>query len=260
VSPARAETRQRRWAWSAIALAVATVPSAYLIGATRRPMVEKLTPLPSALPAAVGGWRQVTSDLAPVDPTDRGEGLGLNDVYDAVENRAYANAAGDQIMVTLAYRRIQRPESKIHRPELCYYAQGYAISGNRPVMISGPNGTIAARTFEAQGQARGETVVYWIRIGDETPSSAWATRLLLFRAGLRGLAPDGILVRASMIGDRLSARGQSRHVQVLRAFLTQLTGAASPAGRRLLVGAPRASGTCGPGMSCNAGRSTYAQL
>ena len=47
--------------------------------------------------------------------------------YDDVLMRSYTNAHGEVVMLALAYGRHQRQEIKIHRPELCYTSQGYAV-------------------------------------------------------------------------------------------------------------------------------------
>ena len=84
-----------------------------------------------------------------------------------------------------------------------------------------------------QNRQRVEAVSYWIRIGDIFPRSASQSRWYIFRQGMSGNVPDGILVRASSV--QSGADGTIRAYQIQQQFLGDLVNALSPESKRLLV-------------------------
>ena len=49
-------------------------------------------------------------------------------VYSQLLTRTYANQAGDEIMLLIAYNGAQDGVVQIHRPEVCYPASGFRLS------------------------------------------------------------------------------------------------------------------------------------
>ena len=191
------------------------------------------------LPAAIGDWTEIPTAQDVVDPSDSGAQDSANQIYDKVEYHTYRRADGTQVVLTLAYRRVQEQESKIHRPELCYFAQGFVISHPQPVSILTGGDRLPAVTFHARSPQRSETVVYWIRIGDIISTSAWSTRSYLVRLGLRRHVPDGLLVRASIESPPgADAAAAQADVATATQFLGRLADAAMGNNRAFLVGAP----------------------
>ena len=142
------------------------------------------------------------------------------------------------MVLALAYGAHQRQEVKIHRPELCYTAQGFEVMRRSPIDVPLSGGLVppaqGARML-VRGADRVETVSYWIRIGNLYSRSPWKTRSHIFTEGLRGRVVDGMLVRVSqMLPDLASATPQRFALQ--EQFLGELVAAMPPAARRLLVG------------------------
>ena len=55
----------------------------------------------------------------------------LAKIYTQTLARTYVNAAGERILLSVAYGDDQRGEAtQAHRPEMCYTAQGLAITSN----------------------------------------------------------------------------------------------------------------------------------
>jgi EpsI family protein len=103
-------------------------------------------------------------------------------------------------MLALAYGREQRQEVKIHRPELCYVSQGFAVKGKSTEMVEiGQGAPVPVHRLLTGNEARLEPVTYWIRIGDRLVDNAWESRAAIFMDGLQGKIPDGILVRVSTV-------------------------------------------------------------
>jgi EpsI family protein len=135
----------------------------------------------------------------------------------------------------LAWGSKQRQELKVHRPELCYAAQGLQIIEQKNAQLAlSPDSKLIATHMLTRGASRVEPVTYWIRIGDRISLSAWRSRMEILKEGVRGRIPDGILVRVSQaLPSTASPEGS---YQVQENFLQELYAVADPAGRRLLTG------------------------
>jgi EpsI family protein len=157
--------------------------------------------------------------------------------YDDVLMRTYRRADGARVMVAIAYGRRQTQEIKIHRPELCYYAQGFEVRalGSRAVQLDDAR-SVESLALLTHNRARTEVVTYWIRVGGELASNPWAMRWTIFREGLGGRVPDGVLVRASSLAQ--SADEAERELALQHEFLADLYREVPPATRRFLAGAP----------------------
>lgn len=165
-----------------------------------QPDLEKITP------SNFGDWREVKSNLIQVGLTTNTDEKtkDMDNPYDQVLMRTYVNSKGQRVMLALAWGQKQQQEVKIHRPELCYSAQGFVVDsikrhdfnltslGNKPV--------VGKQMLARHGQII-EAVNYWIRIGDYYSESAFFTRLNILKAGLSGEVYDGILVRVSSYAD-----------------------------------------------------------
>lgn len=162
--------------------------------------------LEAAVPARLPDWRMVASPLQPANlvvaegPAVRN---ALAALYDEILTRTYVGADGQQVMLAIAYARQQRQDVKIHRPEVCYAAQGYDVQPpavvGLPVLDGGR--TIPGMEFAGRDRDRYEAVSYWIRIGEAYPPNGWRMREHILREGLAGRIPDGVLVRVSSIVD-----------------------------------------------------------
>jgi EpsI family protein len=196
-------------------------------------------PLASMVPASFAGWREIPLAAGAVDPRAQLPGEADREApYDDVLMRSYQNRHGDTVMLALAYGSHQRQEVKIHRPELCYTAQGYEVL--RHARMDLPLASAAAQPARGarmlvRGSDRMEAVSYWIRIGDLYSRSAWQTRSHIFTEGLHGRVVDGILVRVSqVVPDATSATAQRFALQ--EEFLAQLVHALPADARGMLIG------------------------
>jgi EpsI family protein len=223
---------------AAAALSVALAPA-------KRDVAHAAFDLDALVPAQIGAWRQVRAAVTPVDLTprrDEADRRTTDDPYDQTVMRTYARADGATVMLALAYGARQRQEVKIHRPELCYVAQGFAVAYRdaAPMRFADGRAVIATRLV-ARSDRRIEPVTYWIRIGDEIARGALDARLAILREGLKGRIPDGILVRVSSAhapGDAGAERAYENH----RDFLGALLGALEPGARTILLADPGAVG------------------
>jgi EpsI family protein len=219
---------------SAATLAVVLVP-------TKFDVAGAAVDLDSLVPAELGAWREVRAAVPQVDLTPRREGEArertTDEPYDQTVMRTYARADGARVMLALAYGTRQRQEVKIHRPELCYVAQGFAVVDKRsaPVVLKDGSAVNATRLV-ARTDRRVEPVTYWIRIGDEIAMSALQSRLAILVEGFRGRIPDGILVRVST-AESPGASEVDRAYAWHEEFLRELVAAVGERGKLVPTGA-----------------------
>jgi EpsI family protein len=195
--------------------------------------------LAESIPTQFGDWKEVAFGAEQVDP-----GKGAADEpntdrpYDDVLMRAYGNSRGDVVLLALAYGRNQRQEVKIHRPDVCYTAQGFQLVRRSPIALP-VNGTHGAQVngmrMLVKAPGRVEAVSYWIRIGDVFTGNAWSIRYHILKQGMAGHAVDGVLVRASQIVQGKEETSADRFL-IQEAFLSELVHALPPSARRLLLG------------------------
>jgi EpsI family protein len=210
-----------------------------------QPQAQPLTDhqsLAQSIPAQFGDWKEVSGVADQIDP---GKGTAdepnMDRPYDDVLMRTYQNSRGDVVLLALAYGRNQRQEVKIHRPDVCYTAQGFQLvkRSSMALPMSGTEGApIQGMRMLVKAPGRVEAVSYWIRIGDLYSRSAWQTRTHIFTEGLHGRVVDGILVRVSqVVPDAASATTQRFALQ--EDFLAQLVHALPADARGLLIGGAR---------------------
>ena len=187
------------------------------------------------IPMRVGDWiGNANADLV-MPPEDERKAANL---YDEQVMRSYVNNADEnEIMFVLAYDRTQSGMLMIHRPESCYPGSGFTITADDPVAIPLASGIVAnGRFLSTQREDRIEQVLYWTRLGNEFPNSWDEERRFLALQNLRGLAPDGALVRLSLIDHDAAVAKQE-----LMQFAAKLFTAAGRSGRAVLGGPATAS-------------------
>lgn len=193
--------------------------------------------LARSIPTQFGDWKEVSYAGDQIDP---GKGTAdepnMDRPYDDVLMRAYGNSRGEVVLLAVAYGRNQRQEVKIHRPDVCYTAQGFQlVERSRVSMPFSSSPDIQGMRMLVKAPGRTEAVSYWIRIGNVFTENAWAIRYHIFKQGLAGRAVDGVLVRASRIEQGGTTVSGSRY-RVQEEFLGDLVRALPPQARHLLLG------------------------
>ena len=206
------------------------------------PSTADVPRLAQIVPTSFQDWKEIRTDTAPVDPRfDPGATRDTSNPYDDVLMRTYANSRGDVVLLALAYGRNQHQELKIHRPELCYVAQGFSVlsRGNVTFPTAASDLPVHGERMLVQAAGRLEAVSYWIRIGGLYSRSAWATRYYIFAQGLKRRELDGILVRVSQILDT-PASVSDRRFRLQEQFVADLVRAMPADARHLLIVGSRA--------------------
>lgn len=221
-------------------LTVAALLLSAIFAVALAPKLHAETPAPalaSVVPTQFAGWTYLPSSTIQVDQTLTPGQTNLDQPYDDILSRTYGSRDGTRIMLTLAYGARQRQEVKIHRPELCYPAQGLKVlelkSASFPTKLQPAGFITGKRMIAASGPGAVELVSYWIRIGTTYSDSAWLTRLTILKEGLAGKMTDGILVRASQ---RVPAGGDyDAAFRKQEQFLADLVVATPATGRNLIA-------------------------
>jgi EpsI family protein len=190
---------------AAIAIAGAALLAQVL---TPRELMARTSVAPalnSMIPAQFGRWRLVP-DIKPVTPSDP-EGYVQPDpdstrIYSQEVSRGYTDDHGNIVMLLVAYGPVQNYRLKAHRPEMCYTAAGFRISEKTGALVSYRDGALPIKTTRlvAERESRIEPITYWMKVGNDVTSGVVDRQLVRLKYGLRGLIPDGALIRISTIG------------------------------------------------------------
>lgn len=145
----------------------------------------------------------------------------LDRIYNQVLNRTYVNRHGERIMLSVAYGGDQSDGTSAHKPEVCYPAQGFEVLSNRRNYLELNDHRIGVRRIVSQLGSRIEPITYWIVIGDRVVTSGTEQKLAQIRFGMRGLIPDGILIRVSSI-DKNSEHAFEIQDEFIRSMVAEM--------------------------------------
>lgn len=206
----------------AIVLLAGMVGAAALarVGVPTRKIADQWeTDLESMFPARFGSW-QVDRSVPVILPAPDVQAK-LDAIYNHVLARTYVDTtSGNRVMLSVAYGGDQSDAMSAHLPEVCYPAQGFEIVVKRADMLELAGRRIPVQRIHTQLGARHEPVTYWLTLGETVAAGRTERKLAQMRYGLRGMIPDGMLVRVSSID-----RDVARAFVVQDAFLRALVAA-----------------------------------
>lgn len=185
--------------------------------------------LEAMIPQEFGDW-QMDRSVLPLMANPELD-TELNKIYNQILSRTYINSHGERIMLSIAYGGDQRDSMQVHKPEVCYPAQGFQILQQVDGKLDTGFGEIPARRLVASQGARIEPITYWIRIGELVAISSTQWKLEQMKYGLSGRIPDGLLFRISSIQSD-TAVGYKTQQDFIRVLMEAL----SPRERQLLIG------------------------
>lgn len=212
-----------RWRALLVALLMLASAAAAVVGRPTMHMADQvgMPNLETMFPKSFGTWRLDTS-MPVILPSPDVQAL-LDKIYNQVLSRTYINAEGQRIMLSVAYGGDQSDGTSAHRPEVCYPAQGFAITVNRSATLNVSGQAVPARLLVSKLGARVEPITYWVVVGDRVVTSGLGQKLTQMRYGLRGIIADGMLVRVSSIdGD------ESRAHQIQARFVGDMAREVAP--------------------------------
>ncbi len=179
--------------------------------------------LESLMPEKFGPWRRIDLSEA-VLPAERELQPG-----EAVAYRAYQDDLGRVVTLVAAYGPPLGDSVRLHRPETCYVAQGFAIRSRAESEFEARGRSVALVDLDAESPSRREGVTYWLREGSAFTTKAggngWRR---LSRGGSNPL--DGALLRVSTIN------AEEPQFAFHREFLVAFVDALGPEGQRTLLG------------------------
>jgi EpsI family protein len=215
---------------AASGMAVALKPTKKI--ADQGPKIE----LEALIPKSFGEWRQeLANSVQVVDPQQQAT---INRIYNQTLSRTYVSTQGYRIMLSLAYGGDQSDAMQVHKPEVCYPAQGFTLHEKRAdtLQIQGGGSLPINRVSTSLGN-RNEPVTYWTTVGDKViKGSGIQKKLVEMSYGLSGNIPDGMLIRVSSI-DADNARAYEMHDR----FSNQMLEALAPEARVRLAGKPESN-------------------
>jgi EpsI family protein len=185
--------------------------------------------LEAMIPKEFGGWHLIDQGTSVV--ADPGTQALINKIYNQTLSRAYANSAGYRIMLSISYGGDQSDDLQVHRPEVCYAAQGFEIISEEVGQLATPWGQLPIKRVITTQGARKEPVTYWIVVGGKATPAGIRNKLARLTFGLRGTIPDGMLVRISSIDPDVQ-QGYLAHA----AFANDMLAALNPSDRSSVAG------------------------
>lgn len=196
-------------------------------------LMSELRPHPKLedlIPTEFAGWRlDPNTTTLVVDATLQ---RTLTEIYSETLSRTYVNAQGDRIMLSIAYGANQSRDLQLHRPEVCYSAQGFQVKGISSKPLTLPNSdVIQSKTLVAKNGPRIEPITYWMRVGDKVVTTGIDQMLTRYNYGLRGYIPDGLLVRVSNIDS-----DEAKSLDLHKKFITQLYESIKPENKTFIFG------------------------
>jgi len=214
-------------------LAATLAASAAAVAMVPRASMDEMTdaqPLDALFPTAFGPWH-VDPSVIPIEPPAEVRKT-VAETYDQTLSRTYVNPRGYRIMLSVAYGGRRNQGMDLHRPEICYPAQGFAVRREtRETAFEFERQPLQVKRLVAGTGNRNEPITYWLVIGRSVASFGYGHRLALLKYGLTGHVPDGLLVRVSSIDD-----DEPQAFEQQDAFLRDMLAALSPDFRRRILG------------------------
>jgi EpsI family protein len=157
----------------------------------------------------------------------------LNVLYNQILARTYLNAEGQRVMLSVAYGGDQSDGLQMHLPEVCYPAQGFQVSNLEWTHVRLTESLAPIKRMRAELGRRIEQVSYWTTLGDRIVQGSGAKKLAQISFAIRGVIPDGFLVRISTLDPRMTEARRQHD-----SFASQLILRMTEANRSRVAGTP----------------------
>lgn len=171
------------------------------------------------IPTRFAGW-QVDVGQPVIMPSPDVQAR-LDKIYNQVLARTYVDKDGRRVMLSIAYGGDQSDGTSVHRPEVCYPTQGFAVLSNdeRTLQVVGRN--LRVRDLSTSMGERWEPVSYFLVVGGTVVTTGLEQKMVQISYGLKGLVADGMLVRVSTI-DKVTDRALTLNHDFLRELSASL--------------------------------------
>jgi len=185
--------------------------------------------LEAIIPKQFGEWK-LDETIIPLMVSPDVKAL-LDKIYNQTLTRTYINSKGEQIMLSIAYGGDQSYSMQVHRPEMCYPAQGFEVGRMSKGVIDASGVKLPVMKLVATQDQRIEPITYWVMIGDFAVRGNWEQHIARVKYGLTGEIPYGILIRVSTI-----SANESQSYRTEEQFVRDMLGAVPTKYRAVLTG------------------------
>jgi len=193
--------------------------------------VEQIPDFETIIPQELTDWTAVEQSVnLIVDPTLQ---AAVDKIYNTTLNRNYINEVGESVMLSIAYGIDQSDSMQVHKPEICYPAQGFVLKNQKYDSFSYAERNIPIKQLDTQRNNRREFVTYWILVGNTIAKSNFNAKLIKLNYGFDGLIPDGLLFRVSSIG---KGKDADKHYLLQKQFLRDLLSSLNPQDLNTVIG------------------------
>ena len=183
------------------------------------------------VPTSFAGWREEEGDkLVLPDPSAN---TLADKIYNRVLARTYRGSSGEHVMLVIAYGGDQSDQLQLHRPEVCYAANGYHVEGLHFTRQHLAGYDLVMARLDTSDHYGHEDVSYWMRVGDRQVTTNMDRQWVKLVSGLHGVIPDGVLVRVS---SRTGAGDADRQYAIHDRFIADLVAQLDGNARQLLIG------------------------
>ena len=193
---------------------------------------QEMVDLEVLIPAHFGDW-QIDKTIIPLQ-VDVETQAQLDKIYNQTISRTYTNTLGERIMLSVAYGGDQSDNLAVHKPEVCYYAQGFEIMNIFADELLTNYGKLPIKRLLAVKGNRNEPITYWVTVGNKAVLPGLDQKLQQLRYGLTGRVADGMLVRVSSIDND---KDKAKAYQLQSIFIQDLLTAVDVMKRIRLIGA-----------------------
>jgi EpsI family protein len=224
------QTRSLQAAFAALAILSAAVVAFALVPREIMARSSDTFDLEKIVPREFGDWKSV-ANVRLIEPP--GSDTLARQLYSQELGRGYTNREGHLVMLLIAYGPNQSNRLQLHRPEICYTAEGFRVSRQFRTEVPYRDGDVPLKLTRliAQREARLEPVSYWMRIGGDIATGVVERQLIKLKYGLRGVLPDGALIRVSTTGLPIEVA-----YRVQEQFIRDLLAAVAPEDLNFFVG------------------------
>lgn len=185
--------------------------------------------LETMIPGQFADWK-LDETTAPLIVSPDVKAL-LDKIYSQTLTRTYIGSRGDRVMLSIAYGGDQSYSTQIHRPEMCYPAQGFQIERMSKNFIALGETKLPVMKLVATQGRRVEPITYWVMIGDSPVRGNLEQGLARLKYGLTGKIPYGIVIRVSTL-----SANEPRSYRIQERFVRDLLDAVPVEYRKILMG------------------------
>lgn len=153
--------------------------------------------LEKIIPNEFGEWKESAREVVLV--ADPGQKENLARIYTQTLSRSYESSDGYTVMLSIAYGADQRDAMQVHKPEVCYPAQGFTLESKASGILSTPVGQIPVVRIVTHMGGRHEPLMYWVTVGEQVVQGNVKKKIAEIKYGMKGQIPDGIIFRVSSI-------------------------------------------------------------